>query len=86
MSKKTPVSKDAMVTELKRLLTEAFEAQRRGALQSRLGRSYGYIDGYMRVMIDAGVASESELLELVTNERVRHSGPATKALSPSAAC
>ncbi len=82
---KTPISKDAMISELRRLLTEAFEAQRRGALQSRLGRSYGYIDGYMRVMIDAGVANESELLELVRNERVRQSGPATKALSPRAA-
>jgi hypothetical protein len=82
---KTPLSKDTMISELKRLLTEAFEAQRRGALQSRLGRSYGYIDGYMRVMIDAGVASESELLELVASVRVRHSGPATKTLSPSAA-
>lgn len=82
---KMPVSKVAMIAELKRLLTEAFEAQRRGALQSRLGRSFGYIDGYMRVMIDAGVASESELLELVAYERVRHSGPATKQLSPSAA-
>jgi hypothetical protein len=81
MSKK-PVSKEALIAELKRLLSEAFETQRRGALQSRLGRSYGYIDGYMRVLIDTGVASESELLEVVASERVHQSGPATKALSP----
>jgi hypothetical protein len=82
---KPPVSKEALITELKRLLSETFETQRRGALQSRLGRSYGYIDGYMRVLIDTGVASESELLEVVATARVGHSGPSTKTLAPHAA-
>jgi hypothetical protein len=82
---KTPVSKEALIAELKRLLSDAFETQRRGALQSRLGRSYGYIDGYMRVLIDTGVASESELLEVVAMERVRQSGPSTKTLAARAA-
>jgi len=82
---KTSVSRDAVLRELRRLLSEAFDTQHRGANHARLGRSFGYIDGYMRGLIDSGLASERELLELVAAERARHAGPATKQLAPRAA-
>jgi hypothetical protein len=47
---------------------------------ARLARGHGYVDGYMRVMLESGVATKKELLELVADERLRADGPATGAV------
>ena len=71
-------NKTQLVANLHRLLDEAFSMHSQGAIQPRLGRSYGYADGYMRVLLDTGVVTESELLTIVADARARHAGPATR--------
>ena len=71
-------SKKELIENLRQLLGEAFDMHRRGAAQTRLGRSQGYVDGYMRVLLDTGVVTKSELLRIVAEVRSRHCGPATK--------
>lgn len=69
-----------MLAELKRLLNEAFTAQAAGAGYSKLARAQGAVDGYMRALLDSGVATKQELLEIVAAERTRINGPATREL------
>jgi hypothetical protein len=71
------VSKDAMLENLKNLLRDVFKLRREGAAYPRLARAHGYVDGYMRVLLESGVATRKELLDLVAAERVRADGPAT---------
>ncbi len=58
-----------MLSTLRRLLQDVFGAQYGGAHQERLSRAFGYADGYMRAMLDSGMASRQELLEVVVEER-----------------
>lgn len=71
-------SKENMMQELTTMLRELFAQRRDGVAISRLARSHGYVDGYMRVMLDAGVATKSELLNVVAAERAKSDGPATR--------
>lgn len=71
-------SKDELLTELRRLLNEAFVAREQGANYARLTRAHGYVDGYMRVLLDSGHATKDELLRIVAAERARVSGPSTR--------
>jgi hypothetical protein len=64
MAKKTD-----MLSTLRRLLGDVFGAQYGGAHQDRLQRAFGYADGYMRAMLDSGLASKQELLDVVVEER-----------------
>jgi hypothetical protein len=50
-----------------------------------LGRSYGMADGYMRALIELGIATQKELRIVVAEERVRRLGPATQRLAAEAA-
>ena len=52
-----------------------FAASASGAGGARLARAHGYVDGYMRAMLDLGVATKSELLAVVAAERERFAGP-----------
>jgi hypothetical protein len=65
-------------TLLRDLLAAAAATER-----GRLARAHGYVDGYMRALLDLGVADQSELLKLVAAERERASGPAIRVLEPS---
>ena len=71
------VSKPAMLEHLRSMLNDVFKLRREGAAYARLARQHGYVDGYMRVLLEAGIATRSELLEVVAAERVRADGPAT---------
>jgi len=71
------VSKTVMLDNLRGLLRDVFRLRREGTAHSRLARAHGYVDGYMRVLIESGAATRKELLELVAAERVRCDGPAT---------
>jgi hypothetical protein len=73
-------SKDTLIQTLRGLLGEAFSMREAGARQGELGRSLGYADGYMRVLLDTGMLSRPELLSVVAQERARHLGPATRTL------
>jgi hypothetical protein len=75
-------SKNVMIQTLRGLLGEAFDLHQKGAIGTRLGRSYGMADGYMRALIDLGLATQKELGVVVVEERTRRLGPATQTLSP----
>lgn len=70
-------SKVAMLDTLRTMLRDVFRLRRDGAAYARLSRAHGYVDGYMRALMESGVATQKELLEVVSAERVRVDGPAT---------
>jgi hypothetical protein len=70
--------KSEMLAELKQMLNEALRVQSAGASYAKLAKAQGAVDGYMRALLDSGVATKQELLELVASERARVNGPATR--------
>src|SRR6185503_14654893 len=58
-------SKADQIAELQRLLHDVFVARREGASHPRFSRAQGFIDGYMRALLESGTATKAELLELV---------------------
>ncbi len=69
-----------MISELKTMLSDMFAASASGAGGARLARAHGYVDGYMRAMLDQGVSTKTELLAVVATERERFAGPALREL------
>jgi hypothetical protein len=69
-----------MLAHLRTLLTEVFRLRTQGAAHAKLARAQGYADGYMRSMMDAGLATQRDLLALVTEQRRIVDGPATEEL------
>ena len=76
-------TKAQMLDELRKMLRDLFKAQQEGTSHPRMARAHGYVDGYMRVLLDGGIADKRELLELVAQERARVCGPPTRELMPS---
>jgi hypothetical protein len=74
-------SKAEMLEELRRMLHDMFEARADGSHHPRMARTQGYVDGYMRALLESGQATKHELLTLVASERARVSGPATRELA-----
>ena len=78
-------TKADLLTELSQLLHELFVARTEGVNYPRLARAHGYVDGLMRGLLDSGLMTKGELLELVAEERARVSGPATRQLAVDSA-
>jgi len=78
-------SKSDLLENLRVMLRDVFRLRKEGAAYARLSRAHGYADGYMRVLLEAGLATREELLRLVADERVRADGAATSVLAPEAA-
>jgi hypothetical protein len=74
------MSKAEMLSELRKMLHDVFVARATGALHPKMTRSHGYVDGYMRALLETGAATKEELLALVAEERAIVSGPATVAV------
>ena len=74
-------SKDEMLNELRTMLRDVFAAQAAGQVHARVARAHGYVDGFMRVLLDTGIAGKQELLELVAAERQAISGPALRTMA-----
>lgn len=75
-----------VLAELRVMLADVFAAKAAGEPYTRLARAHGYIDGYMRALLDVGTVSKAELLEVVNGERERASGlRQTDELPPSIA-
>ena len=74
----------AMMTELRSRLRSALKLQHEGVSGAKLAREHGYIDGFMRVLLDTRAVTKSELLAVGADERARASGPATTALDAAA--
>jgi hypothetical protein len=76
-------SKAEVMAELRTMLRDVLAAAAAGTSHARVARAHGYVDGYMRALLDLGVATRTELIELVAAERERVSGPAVAVLEPS---
>lgn len=63
--------KPELVTVLRSLLIDVFTAQYEGASHQKLARAFGYADGFMRAVLEAGIVTKHELLEIVQEERRR---------------
>jgi len=77
-------TKTEMLSAVEGMLKEAFLAKAEGASQPRLARAYGYADGYLKALLDAGLATQKELLLIVADVRTAVSGPATGTTETSA--
>jgi len=71
-------SKVEMLNELQAMLRDVFSARARGVDHARLARAHGYVDGYMRALLESGLATKEELLALVSQQRHAVDGPATR--------
>jgi hypothetical protein len=71
------LSKTEVLRDLETMLKDVLTATGAGRSYARMARAHGYVDGFMRGLLDSGFASKEELLELVARERTRASGPAT---------
>jgi len=56
---------------LRSLLNDMFEAREHGVEGARFARAQGYADGYMRALMEAGLATQEEVLRFVLEERSR---------------
>jgi hypothetical protein len=77
-------TKADMLNELKVMLYDALLAKTRGVTYPRLARAHGYVDGYMKALLDAGLATNQELLALVSEARTTVDGPAVAEVTPAA--
>jgi hypothetical protein len=73
-------TKVELLSELQTMLRDVLAAKAAGGNHGRIARAHGYVDGYMRALLDMDVANKTELLELVGQERERASGPAMRVL------
>lgn len=69
---------------LRAKLVELLALHERGGGDALLA-ARGWIDGYMSALIDSGVATSQELLEMVVTERRRRNGPGSLRWSPERA-
>jgi hypothetical protein len=81
----TQTNKAELLDNLRAMLADVFRLRTDGVAYARLARAHGYVDGYMRVLLEAGIADKQELLALVAEERTIADGPATATLDPVAA-
>jgi hypothetical protein len=80
-----PSAKSELLSTLRTLLRDALRLQAEGAGCLRLGRAQGSADGFMRALLETGVAPSAELLAIVAEERAARSGPATCVVSDEGA-
>lgn len=71
-------SKLDMMNELQAMLRDMFSARAKGVDHARLARAHGYIDGYMRALLETGLATKDELLAMVRDQRQLVDGPSTR--------
>jgi hypothetical protein len=74
-------TKAEVIAELRTMLADVFAAKANGEAYGRLARAHGYVDGYMRALLEVGFITKAELLEVVNAERERSSGPAMRPLA-----
>jgi hypothetical protein len=74
--------KTELLLDLRAMLNDIFVAKAAGETHTRLSRAHGYVDGYMRALLETETVSKEELLEIVAAERERTSGPAIRTFDP----
>lgn len=80
----SPTSNAEMLENLRAMLRDVFRLRTEGVAYARLARAHGYVDGYMRVLLEAGIADKRQLLAIVAEERATVDGPATIAVEHDA--
>jgi hypothetical protein len=65
---------------LRSLLRESLRLQSEGGSHARLSQAVGYVDGYVRALIETGVADHATLLAVVRDARAESRGAATRTL------
>lgn len=73
-----------LLENLRGMVQDMLKLRRDGGAYAKLARAHGYVDGYMRVLLETGVADSKTLLALVAEERARFEGPATAEVTPEA--
>ena len=73
-------TRDEVMADLRTMLHDMLTASAAGTGGARLARAHGYVDGYMRALLDLGMSTRTELLEVVACERERLNGPAIRVL------
>jgi hypothetical protein len=63
------------------MLRESLRLSAEGAQRSRLLHAQGCADGFMRALVEAGLADHRDLLALVREVRAESGGPATREMS-----
>ena len=76
MLKKTP-SKADVLKDLETMLKDVLTASESGGSYARMARAHGYVDGFMRGLLDTGFITKEELLQIVARTRAVVAGPAT---------
>jgi hypothetical protein len=78
-------TKTQVLGELKTLLNDFLVAKTKGVSYPRLARAHGYVDGYMKALLDTGLCTKKELLAIVSEERTMVHGPALLEQTPEPA-
>ena len=73
----SPKSASELHAILKSLLRESMRLHADGASGQRLGRADGYVDGFVRALVEAGVSDHATILGIVKGVRREIGGPAT---------
>ena len=73
-------TKAELLSQLQTMLRDIFTAAAAGTSHARIARAHGYVDGFMRALLDTGAADHKELVALVAVERERVSGPAMRTI------
>ena len=77
-------TKAEVMADLRTMLRDVVNADSVGGIRTRIARAHGYVDGYMRALMDLDFVTRSELLDLVARERERVAGPALRVTDPTA--
>jgi hypothetical protein len=70
---------------LRSLLRESIRLHAEGAAGSRLGQANGYVDGFIRALVEAGLSDHKTILGIVSEVRREVAGPATRAVNHDSA-
>jgi hypothetical protein len=71
-------SKVVVLGQLRSMLADVFVAKASGEAYGRIARAHGYVDGFMKALLETGLVSKEELLSIVASERERAMGPAMR--------
>jgi hypothetical protein len=74
-------SKTELLQNLRGMVRDMLKLRSEGGAYAKLARAHGYVDGYMRVLLETEVAGHKELLALVSDERRKFEGPSIKELT-----
>ena len=73
--------KQELLENLRGMVRDMLRLRSEGGAYAKLARAHGYVDGYMRVLLEIGIADSKTLLGLVADERRKFDGPSTRELA-----